>query len=313
MPWGERRLRPGTRRRQAGSALGRLRRLPLVPCHGSRELRRRRNRRPHERTTSSTSRSIAKSAPISTASTCSPSMLSANRAAGPSPCFSPPTASPSGAEPTSPRRSHYGRPSFKHVLTEISRIWRDERDKVTTNSTALRPALPDATAQARSRPATSPIASSPPPRRHSLGAVDLDHGGLKGAPKFPQGPTLQFPLDDGPSQQRCKPSPRQSTSRCAISARAAFTIISAAVLPATPPIISGSFRISRRCSTTMPSSWRLLARVWLSTPRTACSASESRKQSPLSSATCGSPRAPSPRAMTPIPKARKAATMSGPG
>src|SRR5947207_10280210 len=36
-----------------------------------------------------------------------------------------------------PRESRYGRPSFKHVLSEIARIWRDERNKVALNSKAL--------------------------------------------------------------------------------------------------------------------------------------------------------------------------------
>ena len=40
-----------------------------------------------------------------------------------------------------PPETRYGRPSFRHVLTEIARIWREERDKVTTNATALRAAL----------------------------------------------------------------------------------------------------------------------------------------------------------------------------
>jgi hypothetical protein len=48
-------------------------------------------------------------------------------------------------------------------------------------------------------------------------------------------------------------------SRCTTSARAAFTIISAAVFPAIRSTSAGSSRISRKCSTTTPSSsncWR---------------------------------------------------------
>src|SRR5437762_1406020 len=49
VPVGPRRLRPGARRGQAGAALGRLLRLPLVPRHGPRELRGRRGGRRRER------------------------------------------------------------------------------------------------------------------------------------------------------------------------------------------------------------------------------------------------------------------------
>ena len=59
------------------------------------------------------------------------------RAAGPSPCFSPPTRFPSGAAPISRRKQNTGGLSFRQVLTEISRIWQQERSKVTHNAEAI--------------------------------------------------------------------------------------------------------------------------------------------------------------------------------
>ena len=47
--WGPRRLGGGQRQQQADPAVGRLRRLPLVPCHGAREFRGRRHRGGDER------------------------------------------------------------------------------------------------------------------------------------------------------------------------------------------------------------------------------------------------------------------------
>jgi uncharacterized protein YyaL (SSP411 family) len=89
-----------------------------------------------------------------------------------------------------PPENRYGRPSFRHVLTEIARIWRDERDKVTTNASALRAALTQPRQQtpgAELDPAFLGEAATA-----YLGAVDFTEGGFRGAPKFPQGPVFAF-------------------------------------------------------------------------------------------------------------------------
>jgi uncharacterized protein len=88
-----------------------------------------------------------------------------------------------------PPDSRYGRPGFKHVLSEISRIWNYEREKVLVNSGALKSALakPAAPAGRRIAPETIALAA-----RTGLGYVDTVHGGMKGAPKFPQAPFFRF-------------------------------------------------------------------------------------------------------------------------
>ena len=89
-----------------------------------------------------------------------------------------------------PPESRYGRPSFNHVLNEISRIWNHERHKVESNGSALRQAL-----QARPKPA-EPNELTLDTIAHAAtlvaGAVDPQLGGLKGAPKFPQSPLFSF-------------------------------------------------------------------------------------------------------------------------
>ena len=82
-----------------------------------------------------------------------------------------------------PAESRYGRPGFRHVLTEIARIWRHERHKVDSNRTALREALspPPPGAGADLTPGILAEAA-----RQLLSAIDPEHGGLRGAPKFPQ-------------------------------------------------------------------------------------------------------------------------------
>src|SRR5437773_4408838 len=51
--------------------------------------------------------------------------------------FLTPDAEPFWGGTYFPKESRYGRPSFKHVLVEINRIWKHERDKVMTNADAL--------------------------------------------------------------------------------------------------------------------------------------------------------------------------------
>src|SRR5688572_15902214 len=84
-----------------------------------------------------------------------------------------------------PPTSRYGRPSFRHVLTEIARIWKEERDKVEANSSAILTALQNPPAQPQQNREISPalLASA---ARILVEATDMQHGGLRGAPKFPQ-------------------------------------------------------------------------------------------------------------------------------
>jgi uncharacterized protein len=89
-----------------------------------------------------------------------------------------------------PKDSRFGRPSFKHVLNEIARIWRDERHKVDANALALKEALhldPTATTGPQlTREVLEDAANV------VLRAIDPIAGGLTGAPKFPQVAIFEF-------------------------------------------------------------------------------------------------------------------------
>jgi len=89
-----------------------------------------------------------------------------------------------------PPESRYGRPGFPDVLTTIARIWRDERQKVESNKTALIDAL-GALAKPTSGDAMT-IDQVDEAARQVIGVFDPVHGGIQGAPKFPQGPILDF-------------------------------------------------------------------------------------------------------------------------
>lgn len=89
-----------------------------------------------------------------------------------------------------PNVARFGRPSFVQVLHEIARMFHDEPDRIEQNRGALMAALAEQ-AKAASRvslglPQLNGISSQ------IAGALDPLHGGLRGAPKFPQGPMLEF-------------------------------------------------------------------------------------------------------------------------
>ncbi len=98
--------------------------------------------------------------------------------------FLTPDAEPFWGGTYFPKGPKYGRPGFIQVMTEISRIYTDEPEKVTQNCRAVLERL-NSQNTARSQTAI--------PRGHFmqtgekiLSASDLVNGGLRNAPKFPQ-------------------------------------------------------------------------------------------------------------------------------
>jgi uncharacterized protein len=86
--------------------------------------------------------------------------------------------------PPTPR---YGRPGFTHVLQEVARVYREERDKVGHNVELLVASLTAAseTAGSGADAVVSDQALADLTLR-MVNAVDMRRGGLQGAPKFPQ-------------------------------------------------------------------------------------------------------------------------------
>ena len=84
-----------------------------------------------------------------------------------------------------PKTSRYGRPAFTDVLREVSRIFREEPQKIGQNRDALMERL-----AARARPAGKVVIGTADLERIARqvgGAFDPTNGGLRGAPKFPNG------------------------------------------------------------------------------------------------------------------------------
>jgi len=89
-----------------------------------------------------------------------------------------------------PNEAKYGRPAFVDVLTEIARAYRESPDKIDKNKTQLLKALAP-------KPGTKTSTSLSPNHLDDIAAnilqlFDQTHGGVSGAPKFPQFPVLEF-------------------------------------------------------------------------------------------------------------------------
>jgi uncharacterized protein YyaL (SSP411 family) len=89
-----------------------------------------------------------------------------------------------------PKDSRYGRPAFVDVLQEVARLFREEPAKIEQNRRALLARLAD-----KARPigkVTVGVAELNGAARQIGNAFDPTHGGLRGAPKFPQPAMLEF-------------------------------------------------------------------------------------------------------------------------
>ena len=89
-----------------------------------------------------------------------------------------------------PKTSRYGRPAFVDVLREIARTFRDEPAKVDSNRSAILARLAERTGTdskpVLGRQQLDQLAS------RFLGLFDSEHGGIRGAPKFPQASILEY-------------------------------------------------------------------------------------------------------------------------
>ncbi len=89
-----------------------------------------------------------------------------------------------------PKDARFGRPAFVDVLREVTRLFRDEPDKIAQNREALLSRL-----QQRARPegkVTIGLKELDSAARQIGNMIDTTHGGLRGAPKFPQPGLLEL-------------------------------------------------------------------------------------------------------------------------
>jgi len=89
-----------------------------------------------------------------------------------------------------PNTSRFGRPGFVDVLRHVARIFRDEPQSVEHNRAALMARLAES-ARPKGR-VTIGLAELDRAAQQIGGMIDPVHGGLRGAPKFPQPMVLEF-------------------------------------------------------------------------------------------------------------------------
>jgi uncharacterized protein len=89
-----------------------------------------------------------------------------------------------------PKTSQYGRPGFVDVLRNVARIFREEPQSVEQNRAALMARLAQS-ARPKGRVVIG-VAELDRAAEQIGGLIDPVHGGLRGAPKFPQAMILEF-------------------------------------------------------------------------------------------------------------------------
>ena len=88
-----------------------------------------------------------------------------------------------------PPEARYGRPAFTSVLEEVARIFREEPAKIETNRSLLMQALGERRAPSGTTPDRDLLDRA---AERLLGFIDTQHGGVRGAPKFPQASLLDM-------------------------------------------------------------------------------------------------------------------------
>jgi uncharacterized protein len=89
-----------------------------------------------------------------------------------------------------PKTSRYGRPAFVDVLREVARLFREEPAKIEQNRSALMQRLAET-----ARPPDRAVLGIPEldnVARRAAGVIDPVHGGMQGAPKFPNAAVFEL-------------------------------------------------------------------------------------------------------------------------
>ena len=104
--------------------------------------------------------------------------------------FLTPDAAPFWGGTYFPKAPKYGRPGFIQIMQELTRIFREEPEKIASNAEALTNGI----APKRGVSATGEITESllADAAMKMTGMLDDEHGGLRGAMKFPQSPFFSF-------------------------------------------------------------------------------------------------------------------------
>ncbi len=105
--------------------------------------------------------------------------------------FLTPQGEPFGGGTYYPPEPKFGKPAFVEVLREVSRMYRENGDQVAKNAQTLRTGLTQAFEVNRSGPQLDPTTLDMVMKRVCQ-QFDVFHGGILGAPKFPNAPSIEL-------------------------------------------------------------------------------------------------------------------------
>jgi uncharacterized protein YyaL (SSP411 family) len=91
-----------------------------------------------------------------------------------------------------PPEARWGKPGFPDVLGAMARIWREEPDKIAHNAGSLKEALTELARPGGGGGGALSLAALDRAASLALNLVDMEQGGTRGAPKFPQAPLFRF-------------------------------------------------------------------------------------------------------------------------
>ncbi|MBG0811070.1 thioredoxin domain-containing protein [Methylosinus sp. H3A] len=89
-----------------------------------------------------------------------------------------------------PPEPRHGMPGFGDILKAVSELWREKPDVVTRNVTAIGDGLNRLAETAPAEPISPELVETIAEKLD--GYIDCEHGGVGGAPKFPQAASLEF-------------------------------------------------------------------------------------------------------------------------
>ncbi len=89
-----------------------------------------------------------------------------------------------------PKEASHGRPSFKQLLQEVARVFRESPDRISSNTNALKKALTEREKMEGGATIANSILDEFAKRLYPH--MDMTNGGMQGAPKFPNTQILEF-------------------------------------------------------------------------------------------------------------------------
>ena len=160
----------------------RLRRLPLVPCHGARELFRSRRRRGSSTRISSSIKVDREERPEIDQIYMRALHALGEQGGWPLTMFLTPDGEPFWGGTYFPPEPRWGRPGFRQILGAVRHAWREGDEAVTKNVAALRAHLNQPIALRRRVPTRLMLDQA---AETILAIWDRERGSFQGAPKFP--------------------------------------------------------------------------------------------------------------------------------